>query len=53
MWEVLEIITPADAEGYFFHAGYFWWDRLLLFMEIQHCNHWCNLCTSFRNIKQT
>ncbi len=25
MWEVLEIITPADAEGYFFHAGYFWW----------------------------
>jgi hypothetical protein len=23
MWEVLEIITPCDAEGYFFHAGYF------------------------------
>jgi len=23
MWEVLEIITPLDAAGYFFHAGYF------------------------------
>jgi hypothetical protein len=23
MWEMLEIITPRDAEGYFFHAGYF------------------------------
>jgi hypothetical protein len=23
MWEVLDIITPEDAEGYFFHAGYF------------------------------
>jgi len=23
MWEVLKIITPSDAEGYFFHAGYF------------------------------
>jgi transposase len=23
MWEVLDIITPSDAEGYFFHAGYF------------------------------
>ena len=23
MWEVLEIITPADVEGYFFYAGYF------------------------------
>jgi hypothetical protein len=24
MLEVLEIITPDDAEGYFAHAGYFW-----------------------------
>jgi transposase len=23
MYEVLEIITPEDAEGYFVHAGYF------------------------------
>ena len=23
MYEVLEIITPEDAEGYFIHAGYF------------------------------
>jgi transposase len=23
MWELLDIITPDDAEGYFFHAGYF------------------------------
>lgn len=23
MWEVLQIITPSDAEGYFFHSGYF------------------------------
>ena len=23
MWEVLDIITATDAEGYFFHAGYF------------------------------
>jgi len=23
MLEVLEIITPEDAEGYFIHAGYF------------------------------
>jgi hypothetical protein len=23
MWEVLEILSPSDAEGYFFHAGYF------------------------------
>jgi transposase len=23
MWEVLDIITPSDAEGYFYHAGYF------------------------------
>lgn len=23
MWEVLQIITPSDAQGYFFHAGYF------------------------------
>jgi transposase len=23
MWEVLDIITSDDAEGYFFHAGYF------------------------------
>jgi hypothetical protein len=23
MWEVLEIFTPDDAEGYFFHASYF------------------------------
>jgi hypothetical protein len=24
MWEVLDIITPDNAEGYFFHVGYFW-----------------------------
>jgi len=23
MWEVLDIITPDDTEGYFFYAGYF------------------------------
>jgi transposase len=23
MWEVLDIITPDDVEGYFFHVGYF------------------------------
>jgi hypothetical protein len=23
MLEVVEIITPSDAEGYFIHAGYF------------------------------
>jgi transposase len=23
MYEVLDIITPEDAEGYFIHAGYF------------------------------
>jgi transposase len=23
MWEVLDIITLTDAEGYFFHAGHF------------------------------
>jgi transposase len=23
MWEVTEIITPDDAEGYLVHAGYF------------------------------
>ena len=23
MWEVLDIITPDNVEGYFFHAGYF------------------------------
>jgi transposase len=26
MWEVLDIITPDDSEGYFFHAGYFWYN---------------------------
>jgi len=23
MYEVMDIITPGDAEGYFIHAGYF------------------------------
>jgi hypothetical protein len=23
MYEILEIITPEDTEGYFVHAGYF------------------------------
>ncbi|KAF7969546.1 hypothetical protein HWV62_26947, partial [Athelia sp. TMB] len=23
MWEVLQVVMPSDAEGYFFHSGYF------------------------------